>query len=216
MAREGAGIRQTADLRGRSVGVPGRFGATYVGLRTLLTEAGVSESDLRIQEIGFNQVEALTQGRVDATVGYTNNEPVQLRNLGQPITTINVFDRVSLVSNGLVTNERTVREQPDLIERMTRAYLRGLEDVIARPQEAVDICIARYIPEAAATRDVQRQVLDASIPLWQSDLTAREGLGAIDSAAWRSSLDLLRTLRLLGAEPIELDRVVTTRFLPRR
>lgn len=213
MALEGANIRRVEDLKGRSVGVPGRFGATYVGLRALLASAGMSETDLQIREVGFQQVQALTQRQVDAVVGYTSNEPVQLRNLGQSITTINVFDRVNLVSNGLVANERTIREQPELVERMTRAYLRGLGETIAQPAAAVDLTIASYIPAAATNRALVGQVLDASIPLWQSDLTTRQGLGAIDPAAWAESRDLLGQLRLLGGE-VDLNGAYTPRFLP--
>lgn len=215
IALEAAGIGRVEDLRGRTIGVPQRAGATYVGLRALLTSAGLSEADVQLREVGFNQVQALTQGQVEAVVGYTNNEPVQLRNLGHAITTINVFDRVNLVSNGLVTNEKTIGERPELVERMTRAFLRGLEDVIARPDEAVDSTIARYVPEAAGRRDVLRQVLDASIPLWQSDLTARQGVGAIDPAAWSESRELLRQLKLLGGE-VNPEQAYTRRFLPGR
>jgi NitT/TauT family transport system substrate-binding protein len=215
MALEGANIRRPEDLRGHTVGVPGRFGATYVGLRALLTSAGMSENDVRVREIEFTQVPALTQGQVEAAVGYTNNEPIQLRNLGRPITTINVFDYVQLVSNGLVTNEQTAAARPDLVERMVRATLRGLQDVIARPDEAVEITVAKYVPEAADRRAQLRQVLDASIPLWQSDLTAQRGLGYCDPAAWAASRDLLRRLNLLGGD-VDLEKTFTNRYLPQR
>ena len=92
VALEKANIRTVAELKGRTIGVPGRYGATYIGLLALLDSAGLKESDVQLREIGFTQVQALTQGQVDVIVGYTNNEPVQLRALGQTITTINVFD----------------------------------------------------------------------------------------------------------------------------
>ena len=213
MALEPAGIRRVEDLRGRTVGVPGRFGTTYVGFLALLNSAGMSESDVRIQEVGFQQVQALTQRQVDAVVGYTNNEPVQLRGLGQAFTTIHVFERVQLVSNGLVVNEQTLREQPDLVRAVTRATLRGLQDVIAEPDEAVDITIRGYLPEAADKRAQLREVLDATIPLWQSELTARNGLGYNDPAAWTASHDLLRSLKLLGGD-VDVSRSYTNDFLP--
>jgi NitT/TauT family transport system substrate-binding protein len=213
VAREEAGIRRAEDLRGHSVGVPGRFGATYVGLRALLLSAGLQETDVRIQDVGFNQVSALTQKQVDAVVGYTNNEPIQLRNLGQPITAINVFDRVQLVSNGLVTDEKTLQGRPDLVRAVVRAMLRGLGDTIARPDEAVEITIAKYVPEAAGKRDLLRQVLDASIPLWQGQATQQHGLGYSDPADWTASLDLLRKLNVLGGD-VDLSKAYTNSFIP--
>ncbi|MBN1966643.1 MAG: ABC transporter substrate-binding protein, partial [Anaerolineae bacterium] len=38
-----SGIETAADLAGRVVGVPGRFGASYIGLRALLAASGLTE-----------------------------------------------------------------------------------------------------------------------------------------------------------------------------
>ena len=212
IALERAGIRRVEDLKGRTIGVPGRFGATYVGLRALLVSAGLSESDVQIREIGFKQVQALTEGQVEAVVGYTNNEPVQLRALGQSITTIEIFDHVTLAANGIVTNEKTLRERPELVEKVVRASLRGIEDVIARPDEALDTVLPKYTPEAAPRREVLRQVIGVSLPLWQSEQTAQRGIGYSDPAVWTASRDLLRRLNLLGGE-VDLDKIYTNRFV---
>ncbi|MGN6812598.1 MAG: ABC transporter substrate-binding protein [Thermomicrobiales bacterium] len=215
VAPEKANIHQITDLKGHTVGVPGRYGATYVGLLALLNSAGLSEKDIQLREVGFQQVQALTQGQVDAIVGYTNNEPVQLREQGQAITTLNLFDYVNLVSNGLVTNEQTIKGQPELVRKVVRATLRGLQATIAQPDQAVDICIAKYIPEAAGKRAQVRDVLMASIPLWQSQVTDQHGLGYSDPAAWTSSRDLLRKLGVLGSD-IDLAQTYTNDFLPPR
>jgi NitT/TauT family transport system substrate-binding protein len=69
-------IQTPADLAGKSVGLPGFFGASYVGWRGLLEQAGLKESDVKVQDIGFTQVAALQQGKVDAAVVYINNEPI--------------------------------------------------------------------------------------------------------------------------------------------
>ncbi|WP_322793182.1 ABC transporter substrate-binding protein, partial [Bellilinea sp.] len=84
-ALESSGIRQPADLRGRKVGIPGTYGASYIGLQALLNAAGLKETDINLQSIGFNQVEALTAGQVEAGVVYITNEPIQLRALGYDV-----------------------------------------------------------------------------------------------------------------------------------
>ncbi len=88
------------------------FGANYIGLRALLDKAGVKESDVTLDSIGFNQVEALLAGQEQAVVIYANNEPVQLKAQGVDLDVIRVADFVSLASNGLITNETTIQEQP--------------------------------------------------------------------------------------------------------
>jgi NitT/TauT family transport system substrate-binding protein len=215
VAPEKANIHRIEDLKGHTIGVPGRYGATYVGLLALLNSVGLGEKDVQLREVGFQQVQALTQGQVDAIVGYTNNEPVQLREMGQAITSLNLFDYVNLVSNGLVTNEKTMKDQPELVRKVVRATLRGIQATIAQPDQAVDICIAKYIPEAASKRAQVRDVLMASIPLWQSPVTDQHGLGYNDPAAWTSSRDLLRKLGVLGSD-IDLAQTYTNDFLPPR
>ena len=212
MALEGANIRTVADLKGRTIGVPGRYGATYVGLLALLDSAGLKASDVRLREIGFTQVQALTQGQVDAVVGYTNNEPVQLRALGQSITTINVFDKVDLASNGLVTDEKTANGDPVLVRAVVRATMRGIQDTIADPDAAVTLSMPT-IPGAASKRDQLRAVLDATLPLLQSEQTAAHGLGYADPAAWTTTRELLLRLKLLGGD-IDLAKTYSNAYLP--
>ena len=56
-------IKTPADLAGKSVGLPGFFGASYIGWRGLLDKAGLKESDVKVQDIGFTQVAALAAGQ---------------------------------------------------------------------------------------------------------------------------------------------------------
>lgn len=55
----GEDILTPQDLRGKKIGLPGLFGANYIGLRALLNAGGLSEADVTLDSIGFNQVEAL-------------------------------------------------------------------------------------------------------------------------------------------------------------
>ncbi len=139
-AKAGSGIDTPAELRGMRIGVPILAGASYVGLRAILAANGLEESDVKLEVTGFNQVEALISDQVDAVVVYTNNEPVQLRARGVEVNEFRVVDYVHLASNGIVTNEVTMQENPDLIRRMARALTRGIVDTLQDPDEAFEIC----------------------------------------------------------------------------
>ena len=69
-------------LAGRTIGVPGRTGETWYALQLALETAGLTESDVTIQEIGFTQQAALVGGKVDAVVGFSNNDAVQIAHNG--------------------------------------------------------------------------------------------------------------------------------------
>jgi NitT/TauT family transport system substrate-binding protein len=79
ISKTGANINTPADLKDKRVGLPMFGGASFVGWRGLLWKSGLAVGDVDEQNLGgFVQVQALQQDRVDAIVGYANNEPIQL------------------------------------------------------------------------------------------------------------------------------------------
>ena len=209
MAKQGSGIETPTDLIGRRIGIPGLFGASYVGFEGLLYAFGLNDGDVDLIEIGFTQAEALAQDQVEAVVVYVNNEPVRLRLQGIPVTVIEVADYVDMVGNGLMTNETTIRDDPELVTGMVRALLRGLRDVIDDPDEAFEIC-KNYVEGLDAdpqTERSQRAVLDASIEIWQAP---RLGMSAVQ--AWSNTQDVRLAIDFIQ-QPIDLSEIWTPQFV---
>jgi NitT/TauT family transport system substrate-binding protein len=100
-----------------------------------------------------------------------------------------------------------LQEKPDLVRRLVRASLRGLDYTIAHPDEA--FAIARQaVPEITdEDASVQRAVLEASIALWRSDQ-----LGISDPKAWSDSVAFMRATGLVEA-PISVDALYTNKFV---
>lgn len=199
-----AGIRTPADLAGRNVGVPGFFGASYVGLVGLLSANGMTLDDIDANEIGFNQVESLLTGQSEAVVVYINNEPVQLRQRGEAIDVIAVADYADLVANGILTNEETITENPELVQGFINAFTRGLRDTLADPDAAYEIS-KEYVE---GLDDSRKGVLEASLPLWGA-----EPLGRMDPASWMETQDLLIEMGLLSAPLPDLNETYTNEFV---
>jgi NitT/TauT family transport system substrate-binding protein len=201
------GITEPADLAGKKVGLPGFFGASFIGWKALVYAAGVDENAVSVEEIGFTQTAAVQQGLVDAAMVYVANEPNQLRSAGVEVNVIEVSDYIDLVSNGLVAGDKLLADDPDLVQRMVRATLRGITDAVANPDEAFAIA-RQVIPEITdETAPIQRQVLDASIELWRSD---RPGVSS--PQAWQDSVDFMVKMDLLQ-KPVEVDQLYTNQFV---
>jgi len=200
-------ITEPADLAGKKVGLPGLYGANYIGLRALLGEVGLKESDLQLDSIGFNQVEVLISGSDDAVVVYLANEPVQLRAQGVDVNVIAVKDYVQLVSNGLITNSTTIEEQPELVRSMVRATLKGIEFTVENPDAAFEICKKFVEGLEEADQEVQRQVLETSISLYQTD-----PYGFSDQQSWENMEQVLLEMDLLKNE-IDLQEAYTNDFI---
>lgn len=209
IARGSLGVNSPADLKDQRIGLPGEFGATYVGVRALLRSAGLKPEDVVFNSIGFNQVAAFTAKQEDIVAGYANNEPIRLRAAGEDVTTLYVADYAPLASNGIVTNETTIAERPELVRGMVGALLRGLEDTIADPNAAYEIAKKYVEGLASADESVQKQVLAASIEMWQADTP-----GLSQRQAWENTQAVLLEMGLISA-PIDLDKAFTNEFVMR-
>ena len=173
----------------------------------MLDNAGLKESDVTLDSIGFNQVEALLAGQEQAVVIYDNNEPVQLRAQGVDLDVVRVADYVSLASNGLITNETTIKENPDLVRRMSQAFLRGIADTLANPSEAYEIS-KKYVEGLdKADQAVQTEILKSSMAYWQADQP-----GFSKPQAWENMQKTLLNMGLL-TQPLELDKAYTNEFV---
>ena len=158
--------------------------------------------------IGFHQVESLLAGQVDAVVIYANNEPIQLDSLGMPVEVIRVADYVSLASNGLITNETTARENPDLVSGMTRALQRGIQEVLDDPTEAFRTSMKYVEGLEQADQVVQRQILDASMTYWEA-----ERIGYADPDAWENMNAVLLETGLI-TKAVDVDQAYSNEFIP--
>lgn len=200
-------LENPEDLIGRSVGIPGLWGASYIGWLALLDAAGIDEGDIKLESIGYTQVASLTENQVDAAVVYAANEPVQLRQAGYEPHIIYVADYMNLVSNGIITNDKTIAEQPQLVAGLVRAVLRGLRYTIEHPEEAFEICL-EYVPEAGGeNRDTQLAVLQESIKFWQSDK-----LGYSDPSVWEMSQEFMLEAGLAETQT-DPDQMFTNDFI---
>lgn len=199
-----ANIVTPQDLNGRSLGLPGFFGASYVGYLGLLAASDMQPEDVNASDIGFNQIESLLTGQSEAVVGYANNEPVQLAGRGEAVNVIQVADYIDMVANGIITNETTIAENPELVERFVGAVLRGLADTLADPDAAFEISKS-YVE---GLEDGRKPVLEASLPLWQADT-----LGLSDLASWQNTQDVLLDAGLMDNPLADLTAVFSNDFV---
>ncbi|MGH9174284.1 MAG: ABC transporter substrate-binding protein [Vicinamibacterales bacterium] len=204
-------IASVSDLAGKTVGIPGEYGANYIGLLALLEAAGMTKDDIEIQSVGFTQAQALLADQVDAIMGYLNNEPIQLQKAGMEVRTFPVSDALPIVSNGLVAMQQYLDENPEQAEAIIAATLRGVEFAIENPEETVEIA-TEYVPtlEDAQQAADALAVLQATIPLWQPGDAA---IGTSDLNAWQQTADFLQASGLL-ANPVAVADVYRADYLP--
>ena len=198
------------DLIGKSVGIPGAYGANYIALKAFLDHQNISETDIILESIGYNQAEALVTHTVDAASVYRNNTPIQLASEGYQIIEFPISDYINLASNGLITSQKMIDQNPQAVFAMVSALTTGIEQTISDPEKAYSIS-QEYVQTLQSLdsqqETIQKEVLYASIDLWRTDK-----IGQIDPSSWQNMADTLQNMNLLVNET-DVSDAYTTQFI---
>lgn len=97
-----------------------------------------------------------------------------------------------MVGAGLVTNERMIVEQPDVIRRMVRAIHQGQHDTFVSPDEAFELSLD-FVPDARGERaEMQRAALRAMLQLYGPEDTGRS-----PAEGWKNTYEFMQATGML-------------------
>lgn len=195
---ESSSIRSLADLKGHSIGIPGHSGETTYALKVALRTGGLTEQEVDVQEIGYTQQAALVAGKVDAIVGFFNNDAVQIRQAGTEVRVLAPADDVPLVGAALVTTSQVLADQREALAAACRASAAGMESFVADPDAAVQ-ATTEFVPDLVdeAQAAAAREVAVATAALVKPEGLARP-VGSLDAAKFPTMLAFLADQGLLG------------------
>lgn len=205
-------ITEPKDLAGKTIGLPGLFGTSYTAFQAVLRAAGLSEGDVNVQQIGFTQLEAVASGRVDAALGFVNNEPLILERQGVGVNVIPVGPLSPALGSGVITSDAVLNDA-ELVRRFLTATKRGLELTIQDPERAV-AASQSFIPDLQGDAQADAlEVLKTTIPLYTSPYSRQNGLGAIDPQGWKAFISVLKSSGRLETD-LPDETFYSNEFLP--
>ncbi|HEX2754979.1 MAG TPA: ABC transporter substrate-binding protein [Candidatus Limnocylindrales bacterium] len=214
-AKGSSGITDANGLVGKKLGIPGKYGSSWIMLQALLASKNHTTSDLTIVEYPqFTQGAAVSQGAVDAATGFDNNEPVQLALTGAQVTILRIDDVTPLPGPGIIVGTATIASKKGAVAGFVRATLKAMNEIATSPSIGVDAAI-KAVPDLAKNRPLQEAVLAATIADWRPSGAAAGSpiTGAVDAAAWDKTLTFMTTLGLVP-KPVTTTDLVDTSFAP--
>jgi putative riboflavin transport system substrate-binding protein len=213
-AKTATGIATAADLAGRKIGIPGRYGSSWIMLQALLGSANLTPEDVTIVDYpNFTQGAAVQQDVVAAATGFANNEPVQLQYAKIPVTLLQVDGVVALPGPGLIAGTATLASKREAIKAFVAATLRAMNEIAADQGAGLRAAIAT-VPDLAKDQALQALILQATAKTWGSARGLAGGFGAIDTAGWQATIDYMTRLGGLVAKPVTVTDLVDGSFLP--
>ena len=191
-----------AELAGKRIGTPGKFGSSWHALLALLHAGGLTEDDVTIREYPqFNQVDGLLNGDVDLITGFRNNEPLRLAAQGMEVDLLTVEQIAPLPGPGLVVGDALLDSKRTDVAEFAAATLRAETEIAADPQVGLDAAVVA-VPAIAEDRDTALGVLEATIELWKAGASAPSGM--INDAFWTSGYQTMRDLGFIdGSMPLD-------------
>lgn len=211
VALSDSGIKSPQDLIGKKLGMP-LYGTNLLAAKVILHQAGVDESKVDLIDIGYTQTASLLNHKVDAVVGFANNEPIKISVEGKNVNCMNSWEYFDLVGHGLITGENQIKNNPKTVRKMVRATQRAMEYCIKNPDEAFELSV-KYLPELDPTKkEIEKQVFLESMQMWQNDYTEKKGIGHFNRESWEKSQQLIYELKLIE-KTTPIDKMINQSFL---
>ncbi len=202
------GIETPQDLVGRKVGIPGRGASDYFAYRAILHAAGVDPAKVEEEIIGWTQVEALAERRVDAVVGALIREGVLLQRMSHELNQLPVADFLDIVGAGVVTSERLIAEEPEMIRGFVQALVRGQIETIADAEAAFTTAL-EFVPGLEGEKaETERIILKSMIEFCGQ----AEQQGISDLHGWQSVERFMRDADMLS-HPVDVTKAFTNEFV---
>ena len=214
-AKASSGITDANGLVGKKLGIPGKYGSSWIMLQALLASKKHTTSDLTIVEYpDFGQGAAVAAGAVDAATGFDNNEPVQLALTGETVTVLRVDDVTPLPGPGIIVGTATLTAKRAAVAAFVRATLKAMNEIAATPSVGVDAAI-KAVPDLGKNRPLQEAILAATIADWRpTGATAGSPItGTVDTGAWDKTLTFMTSLGLVP-KPVTTTNLVDTTVVP--
>ncbi|SFD14422.1 putative hydroxymethylpyrimidine transport system substrate-binding protein [Bacillus sp. 491mf] len=138
-----AGISSPKDLEGKTIGYSGTpLSEEYV--KTMIKGDGGNPNNVKVVDVGFDLVPALTTKKVDAVTGaYINHEVPVMRHEGYEPAYFNPADYGVPNYHELVfvTGDKTLKKDKETLQAFLRGAKKGYEFMKKNPDEALNILL---------------------------------------------------------------------------
>lgn len=208
-------IKSPKDFEGKTLGGAANDGALKL-FPAFCKRAKIDCSQVKITNFQPNlREQMLMQGQVDGVFGYVNTIRFSAKLMGveeKQLRFINYGDYgMDLYSNAIIVSKKLVKEKPEAVRGLVRAINRGILDSL-KDLDAAVAAVAKREPLIKVPVERERFVQTLKDEMNHPEI-ARIGLGNVDTARLRTSIDILVDANSLPRTP-SVDEIFTPAFLP--
>lgn len=193
-------INTASKLEGKTIGVPELYGASYLSLLLFLQHYNLTDK-VKILRVGYEQTALLISKKIDAAVGYQNNEPVYFLHQKRPFKSWNTADFAPLLAgSALIADENIIKENPRMLRRFSRAMQNAVNKIMNEPDECFKE-LESYLNIRENQRELMYKIFMATVrQCFSADTNPA-------SASYEFTLNCMKDLDLLGKD-ITVDELI--------
>jgi NitT/TauT family transport system substrate-binding protein len=203
------GIKTLKDLYGKRLGLQVKS-AVERQWRAVVKKNDIDTTKISEVPADLSIAKLIIAKRIDAGIAFAFNDGLQVAAEGIDMDWIYFRDLgLPMYSTGLIVNQDTIKKNPDLVRRFTRAFVKGWVYAKDHPDEAYSLTVA-----ANPTLDnkYNRLKLPAVLELTQGDDTKAHGIGYSTPEGWKALMNTMVSLELIK-KPLDVEAVSTNEFL---
>jgi len=136
VVHDGKGINGPKDLKGRTITTMAYQDTTFFALQGMLASAGLTKADVDAQAAGPAGVwQLFAAGKADAMAAVPD-WIVSATQAGAKVKVFSSDEYFKSMAQAILVSDETIQKRPELVRKLVRATLRGMQDIMKDPAAA--------------------------------------------------------------------------------
>ncbi|WP_234264236.1 ABC transporter substrate-binding protein [Hydrogenophaga sp. NFH-34] len=132
-------IESPRELKGKTVTVLAYTDTTYYALLGMLSKVGLTKNDVNIQAAGPAGVWQQFAAKKASAMAGTPDWTVNVMDTGAQVDILPADIYFKSMAQAILASDEVIQKDPELIQKLVRATLKGMKDIMADPKAAAQV-----------------------------------------------------------------------------
>jgi NitT/TauT family transport system substrate-binding protein len=159
VTHEDAKIDSPRELRGKPITTIAYTDTTYYALLGMLSKSGLTKNDVDVQAAGPAGVWQQFVAKKSVAMASVPDWTISAVDAGAKVSIIPADVYFKSMAQAILASDETIAKNPELLKKLVRATLKGMNDIMANPKAAADAYVA-HVPAHKGKEDYIRRVFE--------------------------------------------------------
>lgn len=152
-------IRSIKDMKGRTLTVMSYTDTTYYALLGSLKLAGLGKTDVSAQAAGPTGVWQLFASNKSEGMAAVPEWIISAEEAGSKVRVLGGANNFPSMAQAILASDEAIKTKPDVVKKLVRATLRGMQDIIADPKAAAAVYV-KAVPSFQGKEAVVQRIFE--------------------------------------------------------